>query len=266
MIRERCSDRYPPWEDHQLLPHHPRDSVARTETVVRLSLSKVVPAIFGAIILSVGASLALTYAKFHAGSTPSHLWRLFYVGVENNWPTWLSSFNLLACSLLLIVIGGSEWSKTKRDAAYFTALGLFFLYLSIDEAASIHEIATGPVQRYLGTSGALYSAWVIPAMAFVLLFVAAFLRFFLSLPRKYQVLFALAGALYVGGAIGGEMLSWHYRFPVYDPSDPGALDFGYSLLEHLEEACEMLGVGVFLSALLAYIADHRISLSLTVRS
>ena len=74
--------------------------------------------------------------------------------------------------------------------------------------------------------------------------------------RRYQVLFALAGLMYVGGAIGFEMVSWTYH-----PTD--GVDLRYVVLNLVEELLEMLGVAVFLVSLMLYIADLQLSVCCT---
>ncbi|HEX6144165.1 MAG TPA: hypothetical protein VFZ01_15720, partial [Geminicoccaceae bacterium] len=100
----------------------------------------------------------------------------------------------------------------------------------------------------------------------VVIFGLIYLRFLLALPRRTQSLFLLAGALYLGGAIGIEMLAWHYRYPLHapDPTDwEGSKDIVWALLSHLEEVLEMVGVAIFLYALLSYLAHRRIGARLT---
>jgi hypothetical protein len=131
----------------------------------------------------------------------------------------------------------------------------------------LHEIAIWPVQRLVDARGALYAAWVIPAMICVAIFAMAYLRFLLAQRAKFKLLLALAGILYVGGALGFEMMSWHYRFPQFVPGDwQSGYDFQYAVLIHIEEVLEMLGVAVFLTSLLHYMADNHLSLSLRVTS
>lgn len=205
------------------------------------------------------ASLAVHLVKFYtAVPVPTNLQRMFDLDRENNLPTYFSSVNLLACAALLLLIYRSKSVSKDRYTLYWAGLSLVFLYLSADEAASLHEVSVGPMQRMVGdTIGALYAAWVIPAGAAVAVFGLLYLRFLLALPRTTRNLFVGAAVLYVGGAIGGEMLSWHHRFPLHrqTPTDwEASKDLIYRLLTTGEEALEMAGVIVFLYALLSYLA------------
>ena len=71
----------------------------------------------------------------------------------------------------------------------------------------IHERLRVPVRNSLGVSGLLYNAWVIPYGIALVVFVIAYLRFLMSLPKKIMILFIVSGATFVAGAIGFESLS-----------------------------------------------------------
>lgn len=66
-------------------------------------------------------------------------WQLFKVGEEGNLPTWFSSTQLFTVGAILLVI---VWPDVKRHRPTSWSLivvpGLF-LYLSLDEAATLHE-------------------------------------------------------------------------------------------------------------------------------
>ncbi len=50
--------------------------------------------------------------------------------------------------------------------------------------SELHDLATGPTRRLLGiSSGPLYFAWVIPMTLLLVLFVVAYARFLMTLPR-----------------------------------------------------------------------------------
>src|SRR5690606_12332588 len=65
-----------------------------------------------------------------------------------------------------------------------------------------------------GLSGFFHFAWVIPGMALVALVGLAYLPFLLAQPGRTRLVFLVAGLLYVGGAlglelVGGKMLTLH---------------------------------------------------------
>ena len=73
----------------------------------------------------------------------------------------------------------------------------------------------------------------------------AYARFLIHLPRRTCVLFLLAGAVYVGGALGMEMVA-----AVYDQSH-GYENAVTASLSTVEETMEMLGLVLFNYALTA---------------
>lgn len=179
--------------------------------------------------------------------------RQFDFNSEANIPTWYSSSTLLICSLLLALIASAKKIEGDRYVRHWGVLSFIFLFLSLDESASIHEMAN-KLRPLLQVSGFLYFAWVIPYAAIVLIFVLAYLRFLLALPAKTRLLFLLAGSLYVGGAIGIELVEARY-VSFYGESIIGQ-DMMFAVMTIVEEFLEMLGIVVFIYALLSYIRLH----------
>jgi hypothetical protein len=91
---------------------------------------------------------------------------------------------------------------------------------------------------------------------FVVLFVLAYTRFLFHLPRRTAGLFLLAGATFVGGAIGMEMVSGAHI-------DAGGSDRTYTVLVYIEESLEITGVAVFAYALMAYLGSIADSILIT---
>ncbi len=180
--------------------------------------------------------------------------RLFNVNGEANITTWYSASALLLCSLLLGIIALCKKMNHGDYALHWGILSLIFLYLSVDEAAVIHEMAVKPLRDLFNLGGFFYYGWIIPAGIAVLIFGLAYLKFLLRLPSKTRWLFLVAGGIFVGGAIGMEAIS-------------GLLDYLYSqermasdeiviIFETIEEFMEMLGIVVFIHALLDYTSSH----------
>jgi predicted permease len=120
------------------------------------------------------------------------------------------------------------------------------LFLAIDEASSIHEQLTVVTREALGTSGYLFFAWVIPYGVATLLLILLFAKFLFDLPVRTRSLFVLAGAIYVTGALGFEMLGGRYV------TSPGATEVVYSVIYTMEELFEMTGIALFIYAILHY--------------
>ena len=174
----------------------------------------------------------------------------FYVDFESNVPTWYSSCALLLAAALLLLIAIAKLQQRDRYGAHWLALSALFLFLSIDEVAMIHEYPIDPLRETFHAGGPLYYTWVVPGILFVMIVGFSFSRFLLHLPDRIRNLFLVAGAIFVGGAIGVEMLSGMQadRF--------GEENFTYAMIVTVEEFFEMLGVVLFIHALLEYMHRH----------
>jgi len=192
----------------------------------------------------------------------------FDLNSENNIPTWYSSSALLLASALLAMIALVKLQWQETYARHWVVLAVIFLFLSIDEAASLHEkgselallimpsiVDSGYLGRYL------YFPWVVFGVTFVLLFSLAYLRFLIHLPAKTRSLFVLAGVIYVGGALGVEMLGAR-DFYLYGEGRP----LVHSMLILWEEGFEMFGIVVFIYALTSYLGSRLTNLRILTRS
>lgn len=173
--------------------------------------------------------------------------RLFNLTGEANIPAWYAASTLLSCAVLLATIAIAKRMNNDRYVYHWGVLSLIFLYLSIDEAAMLHEMTIKPLRSLLNTSGLFYYAWIIPGTIAVFGFVLAYLRFLAHLPKRTRLLFIAAGAIYVAGAIGLESVSG-----LYINSD-GTWGATYELIITFEELFEMLGIVLFIYTLLDYV-------------
>lgn len=171
----------------------------------------------------------------------------FYLDAEGNIPTYVNALLLFIPSLLLAAIGASKNAAKDKFRFHWNALALIFLLLSIDEASSLHERLIKPIRAIAGGEGFFYFAWVIPGMIAVALFGLAFLTFFLRLDKKFKILFFFSLAVYIGGAIGGEMVSGRYAASL------GQKNYVYAVVASLEESVEMFGCSLIIYSLLEYI-------------
>jgi len=175
----------------------------------------------------------------------------FDFDMENNIPTYFSSVNLLICALLVFSIYQSHKKRNMFDSRYWFFLSILFLYLSIDESASIHEMLIRPMRDSFNlSSGWFFYPWVIPAIIICFILALFFLKFYLSLPSRYRFLFGLAAALFIGGAIGMEIID---GFVVAGTS---GVNLTTRLLITLEETLEMAGVIIFIYALIDYMKSE----------
>ncbi|GAB1470767.1 hypothetical protein MASR2M66_16450 [Chloroflexota bacterium] len=174
----------------------------------------------------------------------------FYLDNESNVPTYINALLLFIPSLLLAAIG--TWKNAVKDKFRFqwNLLALIFFLLSVDEIASFHERLIKPMRAVAGADGFFYFAWIIPGMIAVALFGFAFLTYFLHLDRKFKLLFFFSLAVYIGGVIGGEMVSGYYA------ANLGQKNYTYAIVASLEESVEMFGCSLIIYSLLEYIKHY----------
>lgn len=176
---------------------------------------------------------------------------LFDLDEEKNIPTLYASISLVLCSVLLLTIAIGKRRIRKSDTLYWLGLAAIFLFLAIDEFAGIHEKFNDPLKSLFDTSFVFGYAWVVPYAIFVSIFVLGYLKFSLTLPRQTFLLFLLSGSIYVLGAIGLEILG-NYQFSQYG----NRTNIPYIILASIEEIMEMVGILIFLYALLTYISTE----------
>lgn len=176
---------------------------------------------------------------------------LFSVNAEQTIPTWYSVLLLFMAACVLALIAYAARATQERDTIYWAVLAAIFLYLSMDEGAVIHEIAAEWFQANLTLTGFWTFGWQIVAAPLVILFGLVYVRFLLRLPSGTRNLFIVAGVVYVGGALIVEGISANQ----WDIGD--GLSFEYLAIATVEECCEMLGVVIFIYALLAYAVERQ---------
>jgi hypothetical protein len=203
------------------------------------------------VIASIGGQLILFLTGHQHWLTD-----LFNVDIEQNIPTLFSVFLLLFAALLLAIITAIKKKQRDSHVMYWTILSSGFLFMAIDEAVSMHEKLLLPSAQLLyllgatpGHYGFFAFAWVAHGIALVIVLALFFWRFLLCQPRIIRNRFLVAGIIYIGGAIGMEMIGGRY-FELH-----GA-NLTYRMLSNCEEGMEMAGVIFFIRALLLYINDY----------
>ena len=174
--------------------------------------------------------------------------RLAWVDGEGNIPSWFSACLFLLGSFLLATIASAQRQHRDHHVGRWWVLSLIFIYLSLDETAQLHELSIPPLRDAFHATGFLYYAWIIPAAICVVLFILGYLSFLAKLPARTRGLFLLAGALFVGGALGVEAVSGKHAYL------HGEQNLTYHLIVTVEELLEMAGLVVFTYALLDYIS------------
>lgn len=215
-----------------------------------LRTSKVLRILFIGIVLLLIGNLIAVYVRFQTMGMENKISRLIIkmldFNLEANLPTFMSTLLLLGNGIILALIGRS-YKKLGQKFWHWLGLSAIFVFLAFDEMIQIHEQLRAPMEAMFNTTGLLYFAWFIPYVAITIVIAIAYFKFMMRLPKKILKLFIIAGILYVGGAVGMEMLGgWHAEVH-------GEKTVTYALMYSFEEFLEMSGAAVFMYALLKYI-------------
>ena len=195
--------------------------------------------------------------------------RLFNLGTEASIPTYFSAFQLLLAAALLSIISRNEYKNNKPDRWRWALLATGLLIMSVDEVAQIHDVLIADIVRPIvrGLDGFSHerwyyavfgqAPWLIVYLPLVGALLAVYVPFLRKLPRRYLILFVFAGTVFLGGAMGAEMIEAYLIS--HDIR-------GYILQANrlIEETCEMVGILIFIYALLKYIYDQRIVLYVSI--
>ena len=173
---------------------------------------------------------------------------------EANLPTVFSSSLLLIVGFLFYLLHTSIKLKEKTTHYYWLGLSCIFVYLGFDEGAQIHETIGDFTEKFVHASGYIYYPWVLSYGLLVVVLGLSYLRFFLRMQKKVFYSFMLAAFIYIGGAVGFELLGAK-EASVHASDTPL-----YCTLYTIEESLEMFGVIYLISILLGLLKDKTLSL------
>lgn len=174
---------------------------------------------------------------------------VFNLNEEYNIPAWYSSVILLCCGLILGIICLDKKKHRDRYYRHWLWLSFIFCYLSLDEAIAIHE--NFKLRFLLPKDNILYDdSWVIVLGILVAIFIISYRRFLLHLPADSKKMFIIAGFVYILGSAGMEVVG-SFTQEFY-----GKASMIHATATTIEEFLEMMGIVLFINALLAYISSH----------
>lgn len=182
------------------------------------------------------------------------LYQLLNLDGEASLAAWATSSQLLLCAASFAVIGRRvPRGCGTKPAAFFVAGG--FLFLSADEAAAIHENVTVAARAFgfqISTFDG-HGAWIPLYAGLGLGLVLVTRRLWLSVWREQRqsALLLIAGCSFV--VFGGVILEIVSYGLLRDP----AANTLYGLLVAVEEAFELIGVSLVLTAAVSLLAERR---------
>lgn len=228
---------------------------------VRLTprLAVTVLAAGAAALVLAGIAASVSRVEFGRGRLYG-LVPLFDLDAEANLPATYAGALLALCAVALWVIAAGRRQSHQPRARTARALSVLLLAMALDEVAQIHELLSEPVRGALDLDGFLYYSWVVVYGAVALAVAIVLLPAAASLSRRTRTLVLTAAGLYVGGALGFELLG---SAVADDGGRGGRL---YALLTTVEESLEYAGVLLLLYVLLTSIAHSFDTIRVRVRT
>ena len=173
--------------------------------------------------------------------------KLFDLDSEASIPTWFSVIQLYMIGLISLLVAFNKRTVPPPSKSGLILFGLGFLYLSLDEEASIHEKMTyefynNPLVPYFhGQHGIWIVVYGVVAIILSLILIKDIIAICKSFPKE-SLIFALGMIIYLAGSAGAETITFFY----IDKTNP----FIYCWEVILEELLEMGGASVLLYSVL----------------
>lgn len=204
---------------------------------IRLKASKVTQFLsIVAIVLIIIHSIILGIYYYIGDPDTFDFVRMFDLDMERNVPTLFSSAIILIAAFLFYLLSKSPKEIKKGSRPYWLGLSFVFTFLAFDESAKIHETLGDYTEQFVEASGYLHYPWVISYTILVLVLAVFYFKFFWRMESKVFWSFMLAAAMYLGGAVGFELLGAN------ESSLHGTDSMLYSIYYTIEESLEMFGV------------------------
>lgn len=241
-----------------------REHPSVNEPILRLAISPwiVARALFAISLVLVFAHLIFAINERYVGLDffgATFLYVVFDLQGEVTIPTWYSTILLSFSAIVLAAIGIIKHRSGDPYRVHWLGLSLIFLVLSIDEAADIHGAVSYKLQNVLRTDGVLTYPWILPAAIIVALVGLLYLRFLVQLRTDFRRQLVIAVLLFIGGAVIMEAVEAAFDSAYGD-------GFPYLLMATVEEAMEMVGTILFITAFLSYLGSLASNISIDIAS
>lgn len=216
--------------------------------IVMLKLLSVIIALFG--LLHLAAMPIFVNGASASEGIHVKVGRFFMLMNENSVTTWFTVV-LIALNAFLLALNATAARQLQTGSPLpWLILAVIIAYLSMDEMLELHERVGVAVAHGLKFSDKMAFPWVVTGLTFTAIVALSFIGFLRRLPRRTARLFILAGGVYVGGALGVEVI----ESLTVSKFGMGAL---FYIEVMVEECMEMFGQALFAYALLDHLAQKR---------
>ena len=196
------------------------------------------------------ASILLVYGVGPQNEFVRRLYDLFFPDSEWNIPTLFSTCLFLINAILFGVLWKAKHAAGERQRIWLFLAGLF-VFLAIDEFVALHEMFIDPLRHAFDASGFFYYTWIIPYGIAVVVLALFMFPVWWRMEKMIRFWFALSAVVYIGGAIGLEMIGGKYYEMMRMRKD-----LGYVFISTFEESLEMAGLIILTYVLLLLIRNH----------
>lgn len=206
--------------------------------------------ICGLMLALLGASVVQDYIAYSSPTLDASkiVW-LLDVSVEKSVFTWASVQAFFVAAILFFFRGRIAAGRGEAFRWHWLFLAGLFILLSLDDFLSIHEKISSLLEHRFQPSGLLHFAWAAPAGLLALLGLVAFVPFLRSLPPYTAILFVVASIVFLGGAVGLEMINGAIE-------ERAGESFTYRMSTNAEEGLEMAGLLILIYALMSYLEQQ----------
>jgi hypothetical protein len=176
---------------------------------------------------------------------------LFYFSAEDNVPTLYSSFLMWIIAALALAMAMASRRREMSGVGAWLGIAAVFLFLGIDESASLHEKMSEPIREALGgVGGFLYFAYIIPYGIALAILTLVYWPFVTKLPTRTRTMVVVSAVLYIAGALALEAVGGRH----YETME--VRDAPYILMITIEEFLEIAGLSLFLCAELEHVVER----------
>ncbi|MEM8559584.1 MAG: hypothetical protein AAGG50_17325 [Bacteroidota bacterium] len=160
-------------------------------------------------------------------------------------PSHYSSVLLMLAAGLLYVVSRMDRPEMRRFWRLMTGV---FVFLSFDEAASLHEMLVYPLNSRFEFARKILFSWVLILVPMVAALFVYSIRYLFKMPRRMQKLVVASGFIFVVGMLVFELLAG-----LYVGNGGSQNGYLYGLMVLCEESAEIFGVSLFIYSLLVYV-------------